>query len=95
MYGGLFQNQIVKHLVCLGANGGFTFQGVRPKVIVLMKIEQTPYLIGIHCMARKTNHVVHNLFSMPMVSKLEHLLQLFLIPPNALLNSKNLLKLWK
>jgi len=94
-YGGMFQNQMVKHLVCLGVNGGSTFQGVRLKVIALMKMEQTPYLIGIHCMAHRTNHVVHNLFSMPMVSKLENLLQLFLIPPNAILNSKNLLKLWK
>jgi hypothetical protein len=94
-YGGLFQNQIVKHLVCLGADGASTFQGVRPKVIALMKMEQTPYFIGIHCMAHKTNHVVHNLSSMPMVSKLENLLQLFLVPPNTILNLKNLLKLWK
>jgi hypothetical protein len=56
-YGGLFQNQIVKHLVYLRANGGSTFQGVRPKVIALMKMEQTFYLIGIHCMAHRTNHL--------------------------------------
>jgi hypothetical protein len=93
MYGGLFQNQIVKHLMCLRANGASTFQGIRPKVITLMKMEETPYLIGIHCMAYKTNPIVHNLSSMPMGSKLENL-QLF-FPPNAILNSKNLLKLWK
>jgi len=88
-YNGLFQNQIVKHLVCLGANGASTCQRVRPKVITLMKMEQTPYLIGIHCMAHRTNHVVHNLSSMLMVSKLENLFQLFLVPPNTILNCGN------
>jgi len=40
MYGGFFQNQIVKHIMCLRANGASTFQGIRPKVIALMKMEQ-------------------------------------------------------
>jgi hypothetical protein len=93
MYGGLFQNQIVKHLVCLGTNGASTFQGVRLKVIALMKMEQMPYLIGIHCMAHRTNHVVHHFSFIPMVSKLEILLQLFLVPPNAILNFKKLAKI--
>jgi hypothetical protein len=55
---GFFQNQIVEHLVCLGTNGVSTFQGVRFEIIVLMRIEQTPYLIEIHCMACGANLVV-------------------------------------
>jgi hypothetical protein len=63
----LFQNQIVEHLVSLGTNGASTFQGVRFEIIVLMRIEQAPYLIKIHCMACRENLVVKILFSMLMV----------------------------
>jgi hypothetical protein len=31
------------------------FKGVKYKIIVLMKIEQMPYFIGIYYMAHKTN----------------------------------------
>jgi hypothetical protein len=62
-----------------------------------MRIEQAPYLIGIHYMAHKTNLVVQSLSTMPMVSKLENLLQalygFFLPPQNTILNSLSLLKL--
>jgi hypothetical protein len=36
-YGGLIDEQISKHFMCLGVNGVSMFQGVRSKVIVLMK----------------------------------------------------------
>jgi hypothetical protein len=61
--------------VCLGIDGAFAFQNIRSVVIVLRTIEQAPYLIGIHYMAHITNLVVQNLSTMPMVSKLENLLQ--------------------
>jgi hypothetical protein len=61
--------------MCLRTNGVFTFQGVKSRVIVLMKTQQAPFLIGIHYMPHKTNLMVQSLFSMPMVSKLEDLLQ--------------------
>jgi hypothetical protein len=48
MYGGLFQNQIVKCLVCLRFDSASTFQGVRSRTIALMKTNKTPYLIGIY-----------------------------------------------
>jgi hypothetical protein len=73
--GGLFQNQIVEHLVCLGSNGASKFQGVIFEIIVLMRIEQTPYLIEIHCMVCITNLVVKSLSSMLMVSKLKNIFQ--------------------
>jgi hypothetical protein len=40
-------------------------------IIVLMRIEQAPYLVRILCLAHKNNLVVQNLSTMPMVSKLE------------------------
>jgi hypothetical protein len=64
MYGDLFQDEIAKCLVCLGINGASKFQGVKFGIIALMKIEQAPYIIWIHCMAHRTNLEVHNLFSM-------------------------------
>jgi hypothetical protein len=42
-----------------------------------MRSKQVPYLIGIHYMAHIMNLVVQSLFTMPMVSKLENLLQVF------------------
>jgi hypothetical protein len=49
-------------------------------------------------MAHRTNLAVQSLSSMPMVSKLEDLLQslygYFLTPQSATLNSQNSLKLW-
>jgi hypothetical protein len=44
-------------------------------IIVLMRIEQAPYLISILCLAHKNSLVVQSLSTMPMVSKLEDLLQ--------------------
>ncbi len=72
MYGGLFQNQIVKCLVCLRFDIASTFQGVRSRTIALMKTNKTPYLIGIYWLAHKTN-LFNNLYFMLMVSKLEDL----------------------
>ncbi len=46
----LTNEEIVKHVVSLRIDGVSTFEGVRFRVIVLMKIEQTPYFIGIYYM---------------------------------------------
>jgi hypothetical protein len=40
--GGLFQDYIVKHLVCLGGDGAFKFQGVKFEVITLVRMKQAP-----------------------------------------------------
>jgi hypothetical protein len=62
--------------MCIGANGVSTFQGIIFKVTTLMRTEQTPYFIGIHCMAHRMNLVMQSLYTMPMVSKLESLFQI-------------------
>ncbi len=59
----------------LGGDGVSMFQWVKFGLIVLLKTQQTPYLIRIHCMAHETNLVMQSLSSMPMVSKLENLFQ--------------------
>ncbi len=40
--GGLFQDYIVKHLVSLGGDGAFKFQGVKFEVITLVRMKQAP-----------------------------------------------------
>jgi hypothetical protein len=49
-YGGLTNEEIAKQVVCLGIDGVSMFQGVKFRVIVLMRTQQTPYFIGIYCM---------------------------------------------
>ncbi len=96
-YGGLSDEQIFEHLICLGRDGVFTFQGVKLRVIVLMKTQQIPFLIRIHCMPRRTNLKMQSLFSMPMVSKLKDLLQslygYFFRSPNCYLEFTNLVEI--
>jgi len=51
------------------------FKGLDLKLFILIRIEQTPYLIEIHCMACGANLVVKTLSSMFMVSRLKNLFQ--------------------
>jgi hypothetical protein len=73
-YGCLTNEQIFERFICVRTDGVFTFQGVRLGVTTLMKTQQTPFFIGNHCMAYKTNFALQSSFSMPMVSKLKDLL---------------------
>jgi hypothetical protein len=57
-YGGLIDEHILKHFMYLRIDGVSMFQGVKSKIITLMRTEQTPFLIGIHCMIDGTNLVV-------------------------------------
>lgn len=61
--------------MCLIANGASTFQTIRFGITILMKTKQTPYFIKIHYMAHRTNLVLQSLSTMPMVFKLEDILQ--------------------
>jgi len=86
--------------VCLGVDDVSTFQGIKFRVIVLLKTQHAPYLIGIHCMAHRTNLAMQSLSSMPMVSELKNMFWVVYgycpnFPPNDILNLRNLLKLWK
>jgi hypothetical protein len=74
-YGGLTGKHIFEHLMCLKVDVVSTFQGVRSRVIVLIRTQQTPCFIEIHCIADRMNLEVQNLSSMPMISKLEDLFQ--------------------
>ncbi len=55
MYGGLTNGQTIECVVCLGFNGISTFEAIRSRIIVLMRIQQVPYFIGIHPMVHRMN----------------------------------------
>ncbi len=46
---GLVKVEVPKRLLCFGANGVSTFQGVQHGVIVHIQEYYAPLLIGMHC----------------------------------------------
>jgi hypothetical protein len=75
MYGGLIDGQTIEYVVCLGFNEIPTFEGIRSRIVILMRIQQAPYFIGIHLMMHRMNLTLQNLTSISMISKLLHLFQ--------------------
>jgi hypothetical protein len=55
MHGGLTDGQTIECVVSLGFNGISTFEGIKSRIIVLMKIQQAFYFIGIHPMVHRMN----------------------------------------
>jgi hypothetical protein len=73
MHGGLTDGQTIECVVFLGFNRISTFEGIKSRIIVLMKIQEALYFIGIHPMVHRMNTI--NLTSISMISKLLHLFQ--------------------
>jgi hypothetical protein len=72
---GLIQGKTSKRLVCFGVNGASIFQGCCIRMITQLKEKYSPYMMGQHYMAHRTNLVVQALLNLRMVVKLEELLQ--------------------
>jgi hypothetical protein len=72
---GLIQGKTSKRFVCFDVNDASIFQGCCIRVITQLKEKYSPYMMGQHYMAHKTNLVVQALSNLPMVIKLEELLQ--------------------
>jgi len=62
-------------LVCFGANGISTFQGLRFEVRVQIQQQYVPFVISVHCTAHQTKFAIQNLFNLPLVFCIENLLQ--------------------
>ncbi len=73
--GGLTEIKIGKKLVSIGANGGSMFTRCRTGVLVQMKEKLVPYLVVVHCCAHPTNLTIQTFFFLPIVHRLEDLLQ--------------------
>jgi hypothetical protein len=63
-------NVVADRLVYFGANGMFVFQGSRSGVTQRLKDQEAPFMLGVHCMAHRTNLEVEPLFNLHVVSKL-------------------------
>jgi hypothetical protein len=72
---GFSESVVAERLVCFGADGVSVFQGARAGVTQQLKQKDAPFLIGVHCMAHRTNLAVEPLSNLPMVEKLETLCQ--------------------
>jgi hypothetical protein len=74
-HGGLTENVVAERMVSFGADGVSVFQGSRTGTTQQLKQKDAPFMIGVHCMAHRTNLVVEPLSNLPMVEKLETLCQ--------------------
>jgi hypothetical protein len=75
-HGGLdSEGSVAKKLICFGADGVAVFQGARSGVTSQLIEKHAPYLMGVHYMSHRTNLAVQALSNLPMVTKIESLLQ--------------------
>jgi hypothetical protein len=73
-FGGLFDHDLVTKVVCFGADGATTFQGIRTGVATQLKNKHSPFCILVHCIAHKTNLVALTFSNIFIVVKIETLL---------------------
>jgi hypothetical protein len=59
--GGLTREDVSKKLLCFGANGTFIFQGGKTSVTRQIKDVWTPFSMGVHCEAHRTNLEIKSL----------------------------------
>ncbi len=64
-FGGLFDHDLVIKVICCGANGAATFQGIKTKVITQLKEKSSPFCIHVHYVTHKTNLTTLTLSNMP------------------------------
>jgi hypothetical protein len=73
LHTGLDDDDIANQLVSFDADGVSVFQGSRRGVTTQLQNNVAPFMLGIHCMAHRTNLAVEPLSNLPLVSKLEAL----------------------
>ncbi len=66
---------MARKLVNMGCNGSFVFQGHQTSETMQFKKFVAPFLNGIHCFGHKMNLVVITLSDLPIVHRLEGVLQ--------------------
>jgi hypothetical protein len=69
------EGSVAEKLICFGADGAVVFQGARSGVTSQLIKKHAPYLMGVHCMSHRMNLAVQALSNLPMVTKIENLLQ--------------------
>ncbi len=74
-FGGLRLEELVGKLVSMGCNGSFVFQGHRMGVTMQFKKVVAPFLNGVHYFTHKMNLAMIILSNLPLVHRLEGVLQ--------------------
>ncbi len=74
-YGGLLEFNLASKLISFSVDGVLIFQGAKSGVTTQLKNKFAPYMLGVHYVAHQTNPVVQTLSKLPMVSKIELMLQ--------------------
>jgi hypothetical protein len=65
--------ELAEKLIYFGTDGEAVFQGSRNGVIQQLKEKHSPFVIGVHDFAHRTNLAVEALSNLPMVQRLESL----------------------
>jgi hypothetical protein len=74
-YGGLLEFDLVLKLISFGANGISIFKGVKSGVTTQLREKFAPYMVEVPCAAHQTNLTIQTLSKLPLVSKIEAMLQ--------------------
>jgi len=72
--GDLTHEQISRRLICFGADGISTFQGVRMGVTVQIQSKFVPFCTGVHCIAHRCNLAAKSLFALPIFGVVEQVI---------------------
>jgi hypothetical protein len=73
--GGVGAGDVAKKMLCFGADGAATFQGLRSGVTTQIQRDYAPYSIGVHYMAHQCNLAFKMLSGMGIFQSIEKMLQ--------------------
>jgi hypothetical protein len=73
-FGGLSNHDLVTKVICCGANGVATFQGINTRVATQLREKSSTFCSHAHCVVHKTNVTTFTLSDLPIVVKIEALL---------------------
>jgi hypothetical protein len=71
LFGDLNKDNIAYKLITFGVGGVSVFQAVRIGVIVHLKNQNVPFMIGVHCMSHRINLVIQTLSKLSIVEKMK------------------------
>ena len=73
--GGMSLRDLSQKIICVGVDGCSVMHGIRAGFCVQLKRLYAPYMVGIHCMAHRTNLAYKILQSFDCVQKIEDLVR--------------------
>ncbi|MCO5598189.1 hypothetical protein L7F22_052281 [Adiantum nelumboides] len=71
VFGGIESTNLGGRLMCVGCDGASVLQGNRAGLIIRLTLEHAPFVLGIHCMAHRTNLAGKIISKVALVSKIE------------------------